>query len=273
MQDPVSTHYSGGGCLADKIANDLRNQGIEPTQLSARDFESVDEFHFRGRDATLEILSEMQLTRGSRVLDIGSGLGGVARTIAIETEVHVTGVDLTQEFCDTATAISGWTGLLDKTEFRQGDATALPFQDNQFDGAVTVHVAMNIPNKEAVYTEARRVLKSGARFGIYDILQGDGGEVLYPAPWAQDPSISYLATPAAMSKHLLNAGFRIIRETDSTLESYRWLKERSTQPGSGNLLPVTTQLLFGPRSRDMVRHQLQGLKERRMLTYSFICEV
>ncbi|WP_205389884.1 class I SAM-dependent methyltransferase [Sulfitobacter sp. SK011] len=220
MPEPVSTHYSGGGGLVDKIARDLREAGFEPDELSASEFESIDEFHFRGREATLQLLGHLRLAPKSKVLDIGSGLGGVARTLAAEAGVHVTGVDLTQEFCDVGTAISDWVNLSDKTEFIQGDATNLPFPKNHFDGALTVHVAMNIPNKAAIYTEARRVLKPGTRFGIYDILQGEGGDVLYPAPWASEPSISHLATPEEMSKHLLPAGFRIIHEMDSTLECY-----------------------------------------------------
>jgi len=272
MQEPVSTHYSGGGGLADKIANDLLKGGFEPTKLSASDFESVDEFHFRGRKASLELLAQMNLKPISKVLDIGSGLGGVARTIAEVAGSHVTGVDLTQEFCDAATAISGWVNLSEKTEFRQGDATILPFPDDDFDGAVTVHVAMNIPDKEAMFAEARRVLKPGARFGVYDILQGEGGDVLYPAPWASEPSISHLATPEEMSGYLLGAGFKILHEADSTLASYNWLRERITQPKPKKSLPVTTQLLFGIVSQEMTRNQLLGLEERRMLTYCFICE-
>lgn len=118
MHDAVSSHYSGGGGLADRIANDLLKAGTEPTKLNAIDFEPIDEFHFRGRQATLELLALMNLQPNSKVLDIGSGLGGVTRTIAEETDCHVTGVDLTQEFCDAATAISGWVGLGDKTGFR-----------------------------------------------------------------------------------------------------------------------------------------------------------
>ena len=272
MNDPVSTHYRGRGSLADKIASDLRDAGMEPNELHPSDLESIDEFHFRGRKATLQLLEKMQLAPASRVLDIGSGLGGVARTMAVEAGLHVTGVDLTPEFCDAANVISQWVNLNEKTKFLQGDATNLPFPKDHFDGAVTVHVAMNIVDKFAVYSEARRVLIPGARFGIYDILQGEGGDVLYPAPWASEPSISHLATPEEMSAHLLAAGFNILYENDSTSESYHWLKERTEQPKQLKSLPVTTQLLFGSVAGEMTRNQLQGLKERRMLTYSFVCE-
>ena len=272
MNDPVASHYSGGGGLLAKIAGDVRNAGLDLDNLRAAELESIDEFHFRGRDATLELLGQLHLPQGSKVLDIGSGLGGVARTIAEEAEVHVTGVDLTREFCDAASAISEWVGLSDKTEFIQADATHLPFPDQHFDGAVTVHVAMNISDKAALYTEARRVLKPGARFGLYDILQGEGGEVLYPAPWASEPSISHLATPDEMRVHLTAAGFEILAETDTTRESLDWLRERVNSPTSRQSTSATTQILFGSTAGEMAHNQLRGLGERRMLTYSFICE-
>ena len=272
MNESVSTHYRGVGNLTEKIASDLRDAGLDPGYLRASDLESIDEFHFRGREATLQLLRQLDFRPASAVLDIGSGLGGVARTMAEEAGVHVTGVDLTQEFCDAASVISDWANLSTSTNFIQGDASNLPFPDDHFDGAVTVHVAMNIPDKAAVYEEARRVLKSGARIGIYDILQGEGGDVIYPAPWASEKSISHLATPEEMSRYLLAAGFKILHETDSTTESHQWLQERTERIESDRSLPPTTQLLFGTAAGEMTKNQLRGLRERSMLTYSFICE-
>ncbi len=271
MNEQVSNHYGRSRRLIDQIVDSLRDAGVDPTKLRAADFEPIDEFHFRGRQATLQLLEELELATGANVLDIGSGLGGVARTIAKEASAKVTGTDLTQEFCDAAKTISDWVGLGGKTTFVQGDATKLPFPDSSFDGAVTVHVAMNIPDKLSVYKEARRVLKPGARFGVYDILQGEGGDVVYPTPWAMDASISYLATPKEMVNFLQDAGFAILDEEDSTAESSEWLRARISKPRSDSAMPVTTQILFGTVASDMVQNQLLALDERRMLTYRFIC--
>ena len=147
----------------------------------------------------------MKLNARSHVLDIGSGLGGPARTLAETYGCLVTGVDLTQAFCDAATAMSNWVGLGSRVSFKQGDATNLPFENQTFDAAMTIHVAMNIAAKDKMYLEARRVLKPGGVFAVYDVLQGEGGEVLYPVPWARDPSISHLATPDQMKTLLTGA--------------------------------------------------------------------
>ena len=95
MIDQVTAHYGGGGGLADAIAESLRGAGIDLDGLKTTDLATVDEFHVRGREATLELAKQMKLTRDSRVLDIGSGLGGPARTLAEAYDCHVTGIERT----------------------------------------------------------------------------------------------------------------------------------------------------------------------------------
>lgn len=272
MIEEVATHYSGGGGLAEKIAESLRSAGKDLDDLKATDLAAIDEFHFRGREATLELAGQMRLSEDSCVLDIGSGLGGTARTLAGEFGCHVTGLDLTQEFCDVAGVMSDWVNLGERVEFQQGDATNPPFADNQFDAAITIHVAMNIPAKDTVYEQARRVVKPGGIFAVYDVLQGEGGDVLFPVPWARDPSISHLAAPGEMKALLYGAGFKILDVHDSTDESQSWLEARTTRMAQSGPSPVTTQVLFGGDFPEMIRNQIRCLTERRIRTVSYICE-
>jgi protein-L-isoaspartate O-methyltransferase len=106
MISPVADFYAGNRVLADAIAGSLRNAGKDLNALTTADLAPVDEFHIRGRKATLELADRMKLTQNSRVLDIGSGLGGSARAIAEVSGCHVTGVDLTPAFCKAAEALS-----------------------------------------------------------------------------------------------------------------------------------------------------------------------
>ena len=94
MVDKVATHYAGGGDLAAAIADRLRQAGKDTSKLTTADLGTVDEFHIRGRKATLELAQSLNLTAASHVLDIGSGLGGPARTLAETYRCHVTGIDL-----------------------------------------------------------------------------------------------------------------------------------------------------------------------------------
>ena len=272
MSDAVASHYAGEGNLAEAIAQKLAQAGKDVARLGTADLATVDEFHIRGRKATLELAQMLGLDAGSHLLDIGSGLGGPARTIAEAHGCRVTGIDLTQAFCDAATVLSGWVGLGERVAFRQGDATALPFEDGSFDAAMTIHVAMNIAAKDRMYAEARRVLKPGGRFGVYDVLQGEGGTVHFPVPWAREPSISHLATPDEMVELLTAAGFGIEATVDSTEESEAWFEAMAARM-SRSAPAVTFQTFLGGDFPAMARNQVANLRERRIRTVTYICRV
>jgi len=272
MTDAVVAHYGGGGSLVDAIAADLRSAGKEPVALRTSDLVRFDEIHIRGRKATLELAEQMNLGKNSRVLDIGSGLGGPARTLAEAYGCHVTGIDLTAAFCEAATAMSDWVGLGGRVVFQQADATALPFADHQFDAAMTIHVAMNIAAKDRMYAEARRVVKPGGIFAIYDVLQGEGGEVVLPVPWARHRSINYLVTPNQMLSLLHDAGFNIRAVQDSTAESRKFFEAMIQRMEQTGTVPVRWQMFLGDDFAVMARNQLRNIAERRIRTVSYICQ-
>jgi cyclopropane fatty-acyl-phospholipid synthase-like methyltransferase len=77
----VSDHYTHG-TLERTIVDALRKAGFDPERLTAADLAPVDEFHIGGRQATAELAAQMEIERGARLLDIGSGLGGPSRYFA-----------------------------------------------------------------------------------------------------------------------------------------------------------------------------------------------
>jgi ubiquinone/menaquinone biosynthesis C-methylase UbiE len=267
----IETHYGGSGDLAARIRNRLTAAGKDLDRLTTADLAVVDEFHIRGRQATLELGERMELARGCHVLDLGSGLGGPARTLAEAYGCRVTGIDLTAGLCEAAAAISGWLGLSDKVRFVRGDASHLPFDPASFDAAMTIHAAMNIPAKDALYASAREALKPGRIFAVYDVLQGEGGPVLFPVPWARDPSISYLATPGEMRALLIGASFEILDEIDSTEAGLAWFRELSARMEKSEPPPLSLPSIFGADFAVMARNQVRNLAEKRIRTVTYIC--
>jgi len=267
----VSSFYSGAGGLVDAIGAALDSAGLDRATLRPADLAPVDEFHIRGRAATMEIADALALTANSHVLDLGSGLGGPARTLVELTGCRVTGVDLTPEFCEVATALSEWTGLADRLDFRVGDATATGLPDAAVDAAVTLHVAMNIADKPALYDEAFRVVRPGGTFVVYDVLQGEGGDVHYPVPWATDPSISFLATPDEMRELLTAAGFEITSDVDSSDESLAWFQQVRARIERDGPPPVTFAAFLGESFGQMAANQVANLAQRRIRTVMYVC--
>lgn len=267
-----TSHYGGNGPIAETIAQRLHRAGKDMSQLSTRDLAPVDEFHIRGRDATLQLAERMNLSGDSRVLDIGSGIGGPARTLAETHGCRVTGVDVTEAFCEAAETLSDWVGLGERTEFTCTDATNLPFADDTFDAAMTIHAGMNIADKAQMYRQARRVLKPGGIFAVYDVLQGEGGEVLFPVPWATQPPLSFLVTPAEMESLLTGAGFKLVDLVDSTRESEIWFENMAARLSTEGPSPLSLQVLLGDDFPIMAHNQARNLSERRVKTMSYICQ-
>ena len=267
----VAGFYSGPGGLVAAISSALDAAGVDRGTLRPADLAPVDEFHIRGRAATAEIVEALSLAADSHVLDLGSGLGGPARTLAEVTGCTVTGIDLTAEFCEVATALSQWTGLSDRTRFDVGDATATGLPEAAVDAALTVHVAMNIADKPALYAEAFRVLRPGGRFVAYDVLQGEGGDVLYPVPWANDPSTSFLATAEDMRQLLSTAGFEVLSEVDSSDESLVWFQQMRARIERDGPPPVTFAAFLGDAFGQMAANQVANLDQRRIRTVMFTC--
>ena len=96
------------------------------------------------------------------VLEIAAGTGVVTRRLAekLRPEVAITSTDLNQPMIDQARK----TAIARAVEWRQADATQLPFPDRSFDAVVCQFGVMFFPDKPKAYAEARRVLKPGGLF-------------------------------------------------------------------------------------------------------------
>lgn len=263
INDAVQAHYRAAD-LGDAILAALEKAGKDRDRLKPEDLAPVDAFHIRGRAATLELARAAGLHAGQQVLDVGSGIGGTARCLANEFGCRVIGVDLTEEYCRAATLLSATVGLGDLVQFRQGDATALPFEDATFDVVWSEHVAMNIADKPRLYREMHRVLRPGGTLAIYDILAGTGGPVRFPVPWARTQETSFLVPPNELRRLLEDAGFRIADWVDTTDTARAWfiaLAERIAREG---LPPLGFHLLLGSDFQAMAQNQRRNLEDGRI---------
>ncbi|MDE2606761.1 MAG: methyltransferase domain-containing protein [Burkholderiales bacterium] len=263
-QSQVQSHYTVTG-LGQRILDTLAQAGRDPSRLTAEDLAPIDEFHIRGRAATLDLARAAKIGRAMKVLDVGSGLGGPARTLASEYGCHVTGIDLTDEYCQAARMLSDRLGLSHLLHFQQGNALDLPFPAASFDTVWTEHVAMNISDKARLYREMFRVLKPGGTLAIYDVLRGRTVPVHFPVPWARTPETSFLASPEELRTGLTEAGFQVTDWVDSTETGKAWftaLAERIQRLG----MPLLSFALFmGEDFAAMAQNQRRNLEEGRIV--------
>ncbi|TGQ94112.1 methyltransferase domain-containing protein [Mesorhizobium sp. M8A.F.Ca.ET.208.01.1.1] len=211
VEPGIARHYEISG-LEERILAALAGAGVDVAHLRAGDLEAVDEFHIGGVAATRDLIGQLGLKPGARLLDIGSGIGGPARFVANNAGVDVTGIDLTQSYVDIATSLSRRTGMAGKTHFVQGSALDMPFAKAGFDAAMILHVGMNLPDKAKLMSEAARVLKPGGVFAVYDVMRLKDDDLTYPLPWASNETISFVATPDDYRSAAAAAGFSVTAE-------------------------------------------------------------
>jgi ubiquinone/menaquinone biosynthesis C-methylase UbiE len=264
VNETIREHYARSD-LGDIILAALAKAGKDANRLTPEDLAPIDEFHIRGRAATLELARAANVDSTKRVLDVGSGVGGTSRCLAREFGCHVTGIDLTDEYCRAAAMLSARIGLAELVDYRQGDATNLPFPDHSFDIVWTEHVAMNIADKPMLYREMYRVLKPGGTLAIYDILAGPSGPVLFPVPWARTPESSFLATPDELRKLLEESGFRVATWADTTDVARAWFVSLAERIRKEGLPTLGFHVLLGPDFQAMAQNQRRNLEEGRIV--------
>lgn len=238
----VKDHYGRDG-IFEAITDALVVAGIDLDEVTVNHLGPVDEFHVGGRSATESLVARAGLPDGKRILDVGSGVGGTARYLASNHGHVVTGIDLTPEYVETATALTRLVGLDAKAGFEQADVLDLPFPAESFDGAFMLHVGMNIADKQRAFSEVARVLVDGGVFAIYDIIGEATAQLNYPVPWASTSEESCLATASEYAVHLEGAGFGEIDVVDRSrfaLDFFASLRERTGPPP-----PIGLHLLMG----------------------------
>jgi arsenite methyltransferase len=111
-----------------------------------------------------------RLEPGERVLDLGSGAGTDSLIAAqmVGEDGSVTGVDMTPEMLAKARQAASEMGVRN-VEFVEAEAERLPFPDESFDVVISNGVIDLIPDKDAVFDELFRVLRSGGRMQIADV--------------------------------------------------------------------------------------------------------
>jgi SAM-dependent methyltransferase len=266
-------HYEHGN-LIERLEAALAADGFNGNRRPHHeDLAPLDQFHSRGLDATIELAEALNLDSATRVLDIGSGLGGPSRYLAARYGCTVQGIDLSKSFVDAANFLAERTGLTDRVIYQCANALALPFEPATFDVAWTQHVAMNIANRAELYGEAFRVLRSGGRFAIFDVVAASAAPLHYPLPWAFGPETSFLVTADRMRELLLERGFRITNWTDSTQAGIAWFAQRQQEAEQAQPVPALgLHLAMGSGFREMAGNLARNLREGRAALVQAIVE-
>jgi SAM-dependent methyltransferase len=263
LDERISTHYGWSG-LMEAIEAEVRRKGIDPAHVTIDQLAPIDNYHAYRLAGTLALADAAEIRATDRILDVGGGIGGPARQLALRFGCHVTVVDLTAEYCAVGQALTAWTHLVGQVSFVHASALRMPFADASFDVGWTQHASMNISDKAGLYREIARVVRPGGQFAFFDMLAGPNQPIHFPVPWAADQSFSFLLSPDDTRTLITEAGFRetawlTAKELEAELERNDLVEDTPAQP------PLDAGLLNGSDSARMGQNVARNLKERRIL--------
>lgn len=152
-------HFEMGRPLAERL-------GYSPEDLDQVPEEAIESFAGVGYHFDLA-----DLRKGDDVLDLGSGSGTDAFVAALHVGEtgSVTGLDMTDEQLEKARGLRDEAGM-ENVSFEKGYIEDLPFADGTFDAVVSNGVVNLSAEKERVFEEVNRVLRTGGRLALSDII-------------------------------------------------------------------------------------------------------
>ena len=260
IEQQVAAHYGQKGLEANILAA-LTKAGKDVDHLSIDDLSALDEFHLGWRDQTARLATDAGFSVGTKVLDVGCGIGGPARYFADRHQCRVTGLDLTPEFISAARMLTQRCGLASKASFEVGSALAMPFAAGSFDAACLIHVGMNISDKPALFAEVRRVLRGGGYFAVYDVMVVGDAPLTYPMPWSETPAASFVASAVAYRQWLGESGFTMEAEhnrRDQVLEQVKIMRARAAAEGPPAL---GLHVIMGPQAKIRLQNVMAALEQ------------
>lgn len=165
--------------------------------------------HPGGFNATRKLEDSLEISSDTKVLDIACGKGSTALYLADKYGCSVVGIDISEELIKEAKNSCRKKGLDNKVKFLVGNAMDLPFDDNQFDIAISQGILVFVDDKAKTINEASRVIKKGGKAGWIEV------------SWKKEPNEAFL-------NNMLKALHANCLKNASTYEGWKKVFEKSS---------------------------------------------
>lgn len=201
----------------DRIANSLAALGIGPADaIAPEQLFRLDQWHYHGTAAIDAAARLLGLGFGSRVLEIGSGIGGPARYLAHVAGCDVTALELQPNVHAIAADLTHRCGLAARITHLCGDALSYPLPAAGFDAVMSWLAILHIPDRPRLLARIAQTLRSGGACYIEDFT----ARVPFSARDLRDlREVVFGITVTDVAQYLTDlrsAGFARIEATDMT---------------------------------------------------------
>ena len=223
-----------------------------------------DSWHPGGLELTTKLGHSLNLTEDDAVLDVACGIGSSGLHMAKNFGCSISGIDSSDKNIDEANKVSSGMSIPQRAEFKVGESTRIPYNDESFT-AVIVECAMSgFTNPNLALEEIRRVLKPQGRLGITD-LAVDGDLPLELQKGLEPFCINIEMSPSRYEELMAQNGFVDVSITDSTnslLELLEAIKKKvflvEILKGIGKLKLTDEDLAYWKRLLSMVKENVNS---------------
>ena len=154
----------------DRIFNELREIGKSTSStLLVEDLTKFDQLHYHGTDAIDIFIEKLEINEKTKILDVGSGIGGPARYIANKTGAEITAIELQSDQNNLAKDLTKKCGLSNKVNHICGDILDYDFKNQTFDAVVSWLTLYHIANHEILLKKLFDLLNPNGFFYTEDI--------------------------------------------------------------------------------------------------------
>lgn len=211
----------------ERVLNELRASGIHDTApLTVSDLTPFDQYHYFGTQAVAEAARVLAIGPQSRVLDVGSGLGGPARYVANLTGCRVVALELQPDLHETAMDLTRRCGMDDRVQHVQGNILAPVPVDPPFDFIISFLTILHIPERERLFRICRNLLRDNGEMLIEDFYLRAQGTKKQQRDLRIKVACPYLPDLPTYEASLEHAGFEVIEATDMTAPWTTFTTER-----------------------------------------------
>jgi SAM-dependent methyltransferase len=145
---------------------------------------SLESYLVAAEAMTQRLCQAGRVRSGYRILDVGCGFGGtIAHLNEKLSDCELVGLNIDErQIARARRLVQARPG--NTVRFVQGDACALPFEDNAFDVVLAVECIFHFPSRRTFFHEARRVLRDAGTLAVSDFVV-DGEKVDEMAEWTE----------------------------------------------------------------------------------------